>query len=50
MKVLKEYYKDGDVSKEDFAAALRAYQVAVNESKSPQREAAKIGTRGWVEG
>ena len=38
IKTLKECYKDGHVSKEDFAAALRAYQVAVNAMKSPQRE------------
>ena len=37
---LKEYYKDGSVSKNDFAAALRAHHAAVNETKSPQREAA----------
>ena len=37
---LKEYYKDGLVSKEDFAAALRAHQAAVDATKSPQREVA----------
>ena len=41
MKSLKEYYKAGLVSKEDFAAALRAYQVAIAATKSPQREAAQ---------
>ena len=41
LTVLKECYKVGKVSKEDFASALRAYQVAVNATKSPQREAAK---------
>ena len=41
MGALKESYKVGKVSKEDFASALRAYQVAVNATKSPQREAAK---------
>ena len=46
LKMLKKYYKDGDVSKEDFAAALRAYQVAVNKSKSPQREAAEKAKYG----
>ena len=40
MKELKECYKDGLISKEDFAAALRAHHAAVNETKSPQREAA----------
>ncbi len=38
---LKECYKDGCVSKEDFAAALRAHHVAVKAMKSPQREAAE---------
>mmetsp|Transcript_27614 Transcript_27614/g.41451 ORF Transcript_27614/g.41451 Transcript_27614/m.41451 type:complete len:299 (+) Transcript_27614:155-1051(+) len=38
---LKESYMDGDVSKEDFAAALRAYQAAMVAMKSPQREAAE---------
>ena len=37
---LKECYKDGSVSKDDFAAALRAHHAAVNATKSPQREAA----------
>ena len=35
---LKEGYKKGDVSKEDFAAALRGHQAAVDATKSPQRE------------
>ena len=37
---LKKYYEDGLVSKEDFAAALRAHHAAVEATKSPQREAA----------
>ena len=41
MKLLREYYKHGFVSKEDFAAALRAHHAAVNAMKSPQREAAE---------
>ena len=40
MKTLKECYKDGDVSKEDFAAALLAHHAAVTAMKSPQREEA----------
>ncbi len=35
-----DFYKDGDISKEEFAAALRAHQAAVDTTKSPQREAA----------
>lgn len=37
---LKKGFKEGYVSKEDFAAALRGHQAAVNATKSPQREAA----------
>eukprot|EP00984_Skeletonema_dohrnii_P018344 scaffold8545_cov76-Skeletonema_dohrnii-CCMP3373.AAC.2 len=37
---LRERYVVGLVCKEDFAAALRAYQTAVEATKSPQREAA----------
>eukprot|EP00985_Skeletonema_marinoi_P007539 scaffold3316_cov94-Skeletonema_marinoi.AAC.22 len=40
IQVLKECYADGKINKEDFAAALRAYQAAVDATKSPQREAA----------
>jgi TPR repeat protein len=42
---LKACFIDGLVSKEDFAAALRAHQAAVDAMKSPQREeAAKYKT------
>ena len=37
---LKLCYTGGVVRKEDFAAALRAHQAAVDAKKSPQREAA----------
>ena len=40
MEGLKEGYPDGLVSKEDFAAALRAYQAALDATKSPQRDKA----------
>ena len=40
VEMLKQGYKSGSVSKEDFAAALRAHQAAVDAIKSPQREAA----------
>eukprot|EP00984_Skeletonema_dohrnii_P020457 scaffold9984_cov148-Skeletonema_dohrnii-CCMP3373.AAC.8 len=40
IQALKGYYADGAVSKEDFAAALRAHHAAVIATKSPQREAA----------
>ena len=37
---LKELYKAGYVSKEDFAAALRGHHAAIVATKSPQREEA----------
>jgi len=40
MDALKSCYTEGSVSKEDFAAAFRAHQVATDAMKSPQREAA----------
>ena len=40
IKILTRFYKDGLVSKEEFAAALRAHQAAVDATKSPQREEA----------
>jgi len=44
---LKESFHWGDVSKEDFAAALRGHQTAVDASKSPQRrEAAEANMYG----
>ena len=41
IKALKKYYSRGVISKEDFDSALRAYQVALGASKSPQRDAAE---------
>jgi hypothetical protein len=40
IEMMKLCYKEGKVSKEDFASALRAHQAAVNETKSPHREEA----------
>ena len=40
LKELKDCYKDGFISKEDFAAALRAHHAVVEATKSPQREEA----------
>ena len=42
IKNLMFAFKEGKVSKDDLAAALRAHQAAVDATKSPQREAAKI--------
>ncbi len=41
LKMLQVCYAKGIVSKEDFAAALRAHQAAVDATKSTQREAAE---------
>ena len=38
---LKKMYRQGIVRKEDFAAALRTHQAAVEATKSPQRERAE---------
>eukprot|EP00577_Skeletonema_sp_RCC1716_P020491 CAMPEP_0113387390 /NCGR_PEP_ID=MMETSP0013_2-20120614/8508_1 /TAXON_ID=2843 ORGANISM="Skeletonema costatum, Strain 1716" /NCGR_SAMPLE_ID=MMETSP0013_2 /ASSEMBLY_ACC=CAM_ASM_000158 /LENGTH=300 /DNA_ID=CAMNT_0000270277 /DNA_START=200 /DNA_END=1102 /DNA_ORIENTATION=- /assembly_acc=CAM_ASM_000158 len=40
IKALMNAFRRGFVSKDDLAAALRAHQAAVEETKSPQREAA----------
>ena len=42
MRIFKErYVNKGFVSKDDLAATLRAHKAAVDETKSPQREAAE---------
>jgi tetratricopeptide (TPR) repeat protein len=50
MQTLKGCYKDGDISKEDFAAALRAHHAAVDAMTSPQREAASAVFQGDMVG
>eukprot|EP00985_Skeletonema_marinoi_P016387 scaffold8797_cov83-Skeletonema_marinoi.AAC.2 len=45
IKALMEKFKEGFVSKDDLAAALRAQQAAVDATKSPQREAADAYVR-----
>ncbi len=42
---LKQYNEHGMVSKEDFAATLRAHQAAVGATKSPHRAAAEPALR-----
>ena len=42
IKVLIDAYKDGLISKEDLASALRAHKAALDATKSPQREAAEL--------
>eukprot|EP00984_Skeletonema_dohrnii_P007348 scaffold2660_cov116-Skeletonema_dohrnii-CCMP3373.AAC.3 len=41
VKNLRSAYLDGQISKENFAMALRAYQAAANAAKSPQRDEAE---------
>ena len=45
---LKTLYRAGLVSKEDFNAALRGYQAAIDATKSPQREEAKLNAPNRV--
>ena len=42
MDQLKLCYRMGVISKDNYAAALRAHQAAVDATKSPQREATLI--------
>ncbi len=41
LKLLRQLYANGHASKEDYAAALRAYQAAVDATKSSEREEAE---------
>jgi TPR repeat protein len=41
LKAIKVLFMQGIVSKEDYAAALRAYQAAINETKSAERQEAE---------
>ncbi len=41
LEMLKNIYREGLVSKENFASALRGHQAAVDATKSPQRKVAK---------
>ncbi len=45
LQSLKNTYALGEVSKEDFTAALRAHQAAVDATKSPQRDAAEAARK-----
>ena len=46
VKELREHYSDGNMNKDDYAAALRGYQSAVNETKSAGREKAELPLMG----
>ena len=41
LKVLMQFYAKGHASKEDYADALRAYQAAVDATKSAERKVAE---------
>ena len=41
MKALWDYYKSGNITKEDLDATLRTHHAALNEMKSPERVAAE---------
>ena len=45
LEMVKEGFMDGSVSKEDFEAALRGHQAAVDATKSRQREEAEKARR-----
>ena len=42
LKPIKDLFVEGIVSKEEYAAALRGYQTAANETKSAEREEAEV--------
>jgi TPR repeat protein len=48
MKELWECYGKGYISKDDLTVTLRTHQAAINETKSPQREAAEEARRRGV--
>jgi TPR repeat protein len=41
MKLLWKHYSRGDIAKEDLESTLRTHKAAIDEMKSPQREAAE---------
>jgi TPR repeat protein len=41
MKALWKHYSDGNIAKQDLEATLRAHQAAIDEMKSPERDAAE---------
>jgi hypothetical protein len=41
MKALWTHYSWGNITKEDLEATLRTHHAAINEMKSPEREAAE---------
>jgi hypothetical protein len=48
MKELWKYYSAGNITKEDLDATLRTHQVAIEETKSEQRDAADLALKDYV--
>ena len=50
LKCLRQLYADGHASKEDYADALRAYQAAVDATKTPERKKAEEAVKNgdWI--
>lgn len=48
LETLKGAYGKGLISKDDFAAALRGHQAAVDATKSPQRASAEAFMQKWL--
>ena len=49
IKMLMAAFKDGLISKEDLAAALRAQKAAIDAAKSPQRKEAEETMKAYVD-
>ena len=47
MEVIKNMYKDGYASKEDYMKALQSYQKYLGEIKSVQRDKAAAADEKW---
>lgn len=48
LKMVKDCYSKGLVSKEDFASTLRGHQAAIDAAKRPQREEAEAALQEWA--
>jgi hypothetical protein len=47
MKALWAEFRDGNITKEDLDTTLRTHQAALDEMKSPEREAGEIFLRNY---
>lgn len=48
LETLKDAYRKGLISKDDFTVALRGHQAAVDATRSPQRDAAEEFAQKWM--